>query len=734
VWSGVLGLQQTGQGSLRRAQNLNRRLRPLSRPLSETSKAFATSNENEMRELLVYQISRFREAHICTMKMSTSCKKDDPFALTIEGTFFANKEEKFDDIDDVIGLLKGTPPKNLKKFWMENSIKYVELRGPGNCSISILGRKTKGYWRIDNTEGRCFANHLLMTLSRIRLGRKNGGLRGRGGGDESCICLQSCYMDYQEPFCPQRKGPTAIVLEKMGQLLGNIDGDHITDLITLFIQAENNFRDVRRQRSKPSLEKQNDLNKSLFRAARSMDSYRQVKELVFAGANVNMVQRDVPKFRKSHPGSASETPLMIAAHRARAQNVAMLILLGADIHAQDDEGYTSVSHLCAAGTNALSRVHALRLLLLAHADPNPKHLADHKSPLQSAITFSTAPIVHLIAAKMKEKGEPISAISLVTASYLNKVTKLRHLLNANADVNSAHMKVTPLYIAATKGNTNATKLLINHGAKVEQEKDNITGYGRTPLYALVFEMVNSDNPDDESKREVVKLLVDNGASIKRKDPWSRASVLYLVRSQKQDALCIQPHCCQGSVAPLLCALLYELDTAKEKESENVDTAKEKESEDVDETIDGRVSTAGPRSNPFWWIYDEDLSAYYRIEFFDDYQKVRAHFDEGQGRSVIMRVIGEAHKKKQSAGRTGGGSSSGSSSSGEEMAEVTIIRLQQVRSGEEEEQHEPKDYTVVPYDRDPHSHFIDSLIEKIHQRRDGWYPVNYDHEIHDNDHE
>ena len=59
------------------------------------------------------------------------------------------------------------------------------------------------------------------------------------------------------------------------------------------------------------------------------------------------------------------TPLMLVAYSGRAPAVTALINAGADVNAQDDDGWTALVHAASGG-----HAQVVSLLLMAGADPN----------------------------------------------------------------------------------------------------------------------------------------------------------------------------------------------------------------------------------------------------------------------------------------------------------------------------------------------------------------------------
>jgi ankyrin repeat protein len=157
--------------------------------------------------------------------------------------------------------------------------------------------------------------------------------------------------------------------------------------------------------------------------------HRKVSLLVARGADVN------------HRSEFGNTALMLAARAAKShRTVELLLSRGADAKATNGWGSTALMAAAAAGDAA-----SVRSLLQHGADPNAQ-------PALSEGGFIF--------------GGGRSA--LMWAAYRGDLTILRRLLDAGADVNGEGPVGTPLSQAAWGDKTEAAKLLIARGARVNQ--------------------------------------------------------------------------------------------------------------------------------------------------------------------------------------------------------------------------------------------------------------------------
>jgi len=101
------------------------------------------------------------------------------------------------------------------------------------------------------------------------------------------------------------------------------------------------------------------------------------------------------------------------------------------------------------------------------------------------------------------------------AAQEGDVEKVSQLLEKGADVNYKDKTVfghTPMTIAAAWGYTNVVRLLLDHGASVDQQDDG----GSTALHRAA----------STARSEMVKLLLDRGADVNRRDKIGRTPLFF----------------------------------------------------------------------------------------------------------------------------------------------------------------------------------------------------------------
>ena len=104
--------------------------------------------------------------------------------------------------------------------------------------------------------------------------------------------------------------------------------------------------------------------------------------------------------------------------------------------------------------------------------------------------------------------------SLVRAIKISDADRVRTLMYANVDVNEKNYAgITPLTIAAEKGNMEIIKMLVEDGNALVNEA---SSYGVTPLIAAAA----------AGNDEAVAYLVEQGANISAKDDWGKTALIY----------------------------------------------------------------------------------------------------------------------------------------------------------------------------------------------------------------
>lgn len=170
----------------------------------------------------------------------------------------------------------------------------------------------------------------------------------------------------------------------------------------------------------------------------------------------------------------------------RKEVVELLIGAGAEVNAKNKYGGTALAIAAAGG-----RTETVKLLLAKGADVNAKAQSG-ETPLYGAVGY-----------------------------FGNK--EVTELLIANgAEVNAENpLKRTPLFAAVEAGNKATVEVLLANGADVNVKE---FPSSRTPLHYVGLEVAR----DDSDCKEIIKLLLKEGAKVNAKDNGDRTPLHYLV--------------------------------------------------------------------------------------------------------------------------------------------------------------------------------------------------------------
>jgi ankyrin len=264
--------------------------------------------------------------------------------------------------------------------------------------------------------------------------------------------------------------------------------------------------------------------RALVDAAKAQDT-QAVRALVKQGADVSAAQPD------------GTTALHWATHWNDLDTVTLLSRAGAAVDAADDNGVTPLLLACGNGNAAIAEV-----LLKAGAEPNRARVTG-VTPLMAASRSGNAPIVRALVAAgadVNARERTHSQTALMWAVGENHLDVIEILLENGADasartparVNRSARPAreccqptyvggfTPLLFAAQQGHPEAAKLLLAHGADIN-EKD---AEGNSALLVaidsapVVSERVSrtalAAHPAQEA---MARFLVEQGADLNRID-------------------------------------------------------------------------------------------------------------------------------------------------------------------------------------------------------------------------
>ena len=235
--------------------------------------------------------------------------------------------------------------------------------------------------------------------------------------------------------------------------------------------------------------------------------------------------------------AAGNTPLMLGAVYGNPACVRLLLDRGADANATNRAGATPLMRAAwdaekirlllehGANANARSALDNTALLLAARLANSYgavklllEHGADSKATNQFGVTAlisaaaggDLATVKLLIQQGVDVNGQPLmdpaafifggGRSALMWAAFRGDTTLMKVLIDAGADVNAEGLLGTPLSQAAWADRTAAARLLIEHGANVNQ-RNHMEGY--TPLHWAASSERNDPG--------LVKLLLEKGA-------------------------------------------------------------------------------------------------------------------------------------------------------------------------------------------------------------------------------
>jgi ankyrin repeat protein len=236
-------------------------------------------------------------------------------------------------------------------------------------------------------------------------------------------------------------------------------------------------------------------------------------------ANVNYVER-----------RGGATPLMHAAAFGSLDTLRLLLDAGANVNAKSYAGATALMW-------AASQPDKVRLLVERGADVNLASEAGRTALQLAAMSGGSSDTVRLLLSK----GANAKAVDKLGQTVLQAAVQgtdfgsITQIVEAGVDVNAADMAAgfSPLILASALGNTNAARLLLGKGARVNTVssppgvtvKNGTIALGRfTPLL-----IASTYGPAD-----LVKLLLDAGADVNARDARGMTPLMMAVAADHGD--------------------------------------------------------------------------------------------------------------------------------------------------------------------------------------------------------
>ena len=277
----------------------------------------------------------------------------------------------------------------------------------------------------------------------------------------------------------------------------------------------------------------NDNKTALHHAILTRDA-QMVRFLLAAGADVEQ-SSDVTYHRHHQLVESSERPLITAARLGGHDVARKLLLARANPDAQQELKGSSNSWPTYDKTSLHWAVEDLdidlvKLLLDFNADVNV-HDRSGELPIHKAVRCKECAKQTEILLLLCKAGSQVNyqnkiqCAPLYIATFYRCIRKVETLIKFGADVNSCcfreHSYGTPLHIAAYRDDQDTAKLLISHGAKLNERN----ALECTPLQLNITAQVTS---------EIAQLLIFHGASLEGVDKWKCPLLAACIRNMRLD--------------------------------------------------------------------------------------------------------------------------------------------------------------------------------------------------------
>jgi ankyrin repeat protein len=270
-------------------------------------------------------------------------------------------------------------------------------------------------------------------------------------------------------------------------------------------------------------------NRALFEAVKKAD-VEQVKLLIAEGADIDAKWGDVntkEEEKKAEGHAAYSTPLCHAVSSNNMDVVKLLVEAGADVNAAG-----SWPPLCRAVDENNT---AIAEYLIDHgANVNAYPLDEGWGPLQETTALSNgvemAKLLLARGADINSKGYPV----LNSAVYEKRRDLCEFLIQRGADVNAKDMwGQTSLYLAIRNGDSDIMDILIANGVDINAKDDR----GQTLIHRMLDIRRNSGNSGylkAKDTKDMVELLLAKGADVNLKDKAGRTPLHLAAESADAD--------------------------------------------------------------------------------------------------------------------------------------------------------------------------------------------------------
>ena len=213
--------------------------------------------------------------------------------------------------------------------------------------------------------------------------------------------------------------------------------------------------------------------------------------------------------------------MFVAAQKGIFVHIPVLVQMGADVNAKDNEGKTALDLV--AGKSDMTEILEKKC---AEARKNQKDWEAQRAQeaqkkqlvAAAALAGDVAQIQSLIAQGVN------SGRALSTVLVYGESKTILALIEAGVDVNSplAETGATPLMLAAELGNPEVVQAMIQAGADVNAQAK----FGWTPLRGAVAAAARNFPPEKKEKKlRIVQALIQAGANVNAKDSEDGKTVL-----------------------------------------------------------------------------------------------------------------------------------------------------------------------------------------------------------------
>jgi len=207
-----------------------------------------------------------------------------------------------------------------------------------------------------------------------------------------------------------------------------------------------------------------------------------------------------PEQIHSRCGDNGATPLYLASRQGHLEAARFLVECGADVTAEDRDGWTALHVASLVGHLDLARLLTERgadVTARGEGGSTPLHIASHAGDLDLAQLL----IEH--GTDMTDQDDD-GCTALHVASLEGHLDLAQLLIERGADVTAqSRVRATPLHVASSQGHLDLARLFIERGANVTAQDED----GLTPLHVV----------SSRGDLDLAQLLIERGANMTDQD-------------------------------------------------------------------------------------------------------------------------------------------------------------------------------------------------------------------------